>query len=116
MINNIGNINQENIAGLNSAKSEQTQALDGIKKNPYATFNRDYLIDESQISKDAIKLYETEKDVKAFTKLALDGIEDDSTTYDLMQKLFSKGVIDIENDDIWSDLSGNKRLLEDILG
>ena len=116
MINNIGNINQENIAGLNAAKTEQSQATDGIKKNPYATFNRDYLIDESQISKDAIKLYENEKDVKAFTKLALEGMEDDTSTDALMQNLFSKGVVDIDNDELWASLVNNERLIEDILG
>ena len=62
MINNIGNINQENITGLNASKTEQSASVDGLRKNPYATFNKDYLIDESQISKDAIRLYEKELD------------------------------------------------------
>ncbi len=116
MINNIGNINQENITGLNASKTEQSTAVDGLRKNPYATFNKDYLIDESQISKDAIRLYEKEKDVKAFTKLAMAGIEDDDATEALMQNLFSKGVVDIDNDEIWTNLSRNNTLLNDIMG
>lgn len=116
MINNLGNINQESIKGLNLGQTEQAQGVGSLKKNPYATYNRDYLIDESQISKDAIKLYETEKDVKAFTKLALDGIEDDNQTQMLMQNLFNSGVVDVDNDEIWNELANNNDLMNDIMG
>ena len=65
--------------------------------------------------KDAIKLYENEKDVKAFTKLAMDGMEDDTETESLMQSLFAKGVVDIDDETIWTNLAANQNLLDDVL-
>ena len=116
MINNIGNLNPENITGNSLNKTGQLQGAEGLRKNPYATFNRDYLMDESQISKDAIKLYEMEKDVKSFTKLAMSAPEDDVQTEAMMQTLFSKGVVDIDDSDIWAQLSQNDDLISDIMG
>ena len=116
MIDNIGNINQENIKGLNSARTEQSQAVSGFKKNPYATYNRDFLIDESQISKDAIKMYEHEKDVKKFTNLAMSDLENDDTTEALMQNVFAKGAIDYDDANILGELSENEKLWDDLLG
>lgn len=115
MINNIGNINSEHITGNNLNKTSQLQGSEGLRKNPYATYNRDYLMDESQISKDAIKLYEMEKDIKSFTKLAMSGMEEDTQTEELMQTLFSKGVVDIDDTDIWTQLSNNNNLIKDIM-
>ena len=116
MIDNIGNINQDSIKNLGSAKADRTKEVLGLKKNPYATYNRDFLIDESQISKDAIRMYQMEKDVKHFTKLAMSDIENDDTTDALMQKLFSKGVIDIDDENILGDLSQNNKFWNDLLG
>lgn len=116
MINNIGNLNSEQITGNSLNKTNQLQGAEGLRKNPYATYNRDYLMDESQISKDAIKLYEMEKDVKSFTKLAMSGLEEDTQTDELMQALFSKGVVDIDDSEIWANLSQNDDLINDIMG
>ena len=45
-------------------------------------YNRDFLIDESQISKDAIRMYQMEKDVKHFTKLAMSDIENKTQCFE----------------------------------
>ena len=105
MINNIN---------LNTTRNEYLFKENRIKKNPYVTFYRDCLFGEGDIFKYAMKLYEKEKDIEFFTKLVLENC-DDKTTEILMQNLFSKGVIDIDNNNILEDLSNNSKLLNDIM-
>ena len=56
------------------------------------------------------------KDVKSFTKLAMSGMEEDTQTDELMQTLFSKGVVDIDDTDILAELSQNDDLINDVMG
>lgn len=113
MIDNVNNnLDNQMITESQINKTSELAKLNG-KASSYATFNRDYLIDETDISKDALKLYEREKDVKNFSKL-LSSISNDEVD-GLMSALFQKGVVDIDDVNVLSELAGNKKFIGDIL-
>lgn len=66
-----------------------------------------------KLSRHAVDLYEREQDVKKFTELAL-GTADTEVDNNLINRLFSKGVIDPFQDKKLNELSSNQRFLKDL--
>ena len=66
-----------------------------------------------KLSENAVKLYEKECDIKNFSKLVLSNPENDSHNK-IMDELFSKGVVDVTDDEKLAELSDNKRFLRDL--
>ena len=116
MLNNIDN-NSNNI-GLNSQLVRQ-DSLNRIlgtgtgKNHTNPIDNSNFLIDSSDISNRAIKMYERELDVKKFTELATSDPENTSHNK-MVEELFSKGVIDVFEDSAIDALVNNKSLLNDL--
>ena len=96
-----------------SKQSEVSKLATNPIKNPYANSDKNLLIDETAISDQAVKLYEKEQDVKKFTSLAMSNPED-SSHEQIIDSLFSKGVTDPFSDDVFSQLSSNQKLLDDL--
>ena len=113
--------------GINSGNNDITNGLIGKDnsieqlnnaKRSYATspFRNTHFIDETQISNEALNLYQRELDIKKFATLALSN-EEDNSHLDLINDLFNKkGVKSPFTDDMLEMLLDNQKLLEDIDG
>ena len=97
-LGNAGNI-------INLAAIRANLQKNGISSNPY--------VDQSEISTDAMKLFQRDMDIKKFTEIAISDKED--TSYiDRVNELFQEGVIDVFEDDVLSELVKNPNLWNDL--
>lgn len=112
MVNGI-NLNDE----LNNTKLSEQIGVSGVVtnpiNNPYKNIDRNLLIDETAISKEAVNLYEKEQDIRKFSSLAMSDPQDLSHE-DIISNLFSKGVADPLSEEALDSLSSNPKLLEDL--
>lgn len=111
-------VNGVNINGdLENSKLKEQIGVNGVVtnpiNNPYKNLDRNLLIDETAISNEAVNLYEKEQDVKQFTSLVTSNPEDLSHE-EIVAGLFNKGISDPFSDEVLTELSGNKKLLEDL--
>lgn len=67
----------------------------------------------NKLTKTAVNLYERNCDIRNFTKLALSNPENQSHN-EIMDELFSQGVIDPSDDEKLMELSNNSRFLRDL--
>lgn len=116
MLNNIDN-NSNNLS-LNSQLVQQDSlnrilGTGAARSNNNAIDNSNFLIDSSDISNRAMEMYERENDVKKFTELATSDQENTSHN-EMVQELFSKGVVDVFEDSMIAALSTNQSLLDDL--
>ena len=95
---------QSNVVKLNSIKTV-TQNLTKNNNNPY--------IDKTEISSNAIQLFQKDCDIKKFNQIATSDTEDLSHI-ELMKELFQNGVVDAYEDDIFSELVNNSKLWDDL--
>ena len=116
MFNNINDNNSEflynsqldkqnnivNIAQLRANSHRQTYAK---SLNPY--------VDKTEISANAIELFQRDCDISKFNKIAMSDSEDLSHL-DLMKELFAQGVTDVYEDDVLSELVNNSKLWDDL--
>ena len=121
MIHGINNENNEQLVnarlnGQNGVSSVVTNPIGN--KNPYNKETKFNLVDVSDISMDAVKIFQREQDVKEFTKLALAGMDDEETYKQQVEELFSKGVVDPfmvdDTDTLAQDLASNEEFLKGI--
>ena len=116
MFNNINDNNSEIL--YNSQLGNQSNVINlaalraNAQKNAYAINNNPY-VDKSEISTNAIELFQRDCDINKFNKIALSD-SDDFSHLDRMQELFSEGVIDVFEDDILSRLADNSKLWDDL--
>ena len=110
MFNNINDNNllnsqlsASNIINLNSIQTS-------LKKSGYTT---NPCIDKTEISSDAMKLFQRDLDINKFTKILMDE-KDDISYLEKMNELFKDGVLDPFNDDAIKSLVTNSKLLDDL--
>lgn len=89
-----------NLANVRSAYQTKEQS-----KNPY--------VDKTEISSNAMKLFQRDLDINKFTKIATSDKEDLSYL-SRMQELFEEGVVDPFEEDVLKDLASNPKLLDDL--
>ena len=112
------NINDNNNFLYNSGLDKQTNIIKlnparlNTVTNPYSKSQSHY-VDKTEISLDAIKLFEKDCDIKKFTNIAISNPEDTSHL-ERMKELFSEGVIDVFEDDVLEKLLDNTKLLDDL--
>ena len=87
----------------------------GVGEADFAALRNEkaYYVDKTEISSDAMKLFQRDLDIKNFTKLILDS-KDDISYLEQMNELFQNGIVDAYEEDILSELASNKKLLDDI--
>lgn len=104
------------ISSQELAKKSLVQDTEGIitdKKNPYANIDKNLFIDETNISNEAVRLYQRDLDIKKFTKLALSDPDNVSHNSLVAEKVFNgndkdfnnkvlEGIFD--NNSFWKDL------------
>ena len=109
MFNNINdnNLLQFDNAGkvINLANVRSAIQKNGYQKNPY--------IDKTEISANAMQLFQKDLDIRKFAKIASENPEDLSYL-EKMQELFSEGVVDPFEEDILSELVTNSKLWDDL--
>ena len=84
----LNGISAQELANKNLVQETDIEKIQNKNKNPYAEIDKTLLIDESNISKEAIKLYQRDLEVKKFTNLALSNPEDTSHNKLVMEKVF----------------------------
>lgn len=121
MIYGINNENNDQLinARLNGQNGVSNVVTNPIgNKNPYNKETKFNLVDVSDISMDAVKIFQREQDVKEFTKLALAGMDDEETYNQQVEELFAKGVMDPfmvdDTETLAQDLASNEEFLKDI--
>ncbi len=95
--------NASNVVNLASIRAN-------LQKNGYSANN---CVDTSEISLNAMQLFQRDLDINKFTKIATSD-EEDLSHIDIMQKLFDEGVIDVGDDTILSKLVTNEKLQSDL--
>ena len=112
------NINDNNDLLLNSQLSNKSNIINlaairaNAQKNAYSINNNPY-VDKTEISANAIELFQRDCDINKFNKIAMSDANDLSHL-DLMNELFSQGVVDVHEDDVLSSLVTNSKLWDDL--
>ena len=113
------NINDNNDLFFNSQLDAQSNIVNlaairaNAQKNPYAINSNPY-VDKTEISSNAIELFQRDCDINKFNKIAMSD-SNDLSHLDLMNDLFSQGVFDAFEDDVISELVTNSKLWDDLM-
>ena len=111
------NINDNNEFLYNSQLDKQSNVVNlamlraASQRNSY--INNNPYVDKTEISANAIELFQKDCDINKFNKIAMSDINDFSHL-DRMNELFSEGVIDAFEDDVLKELVTNKKLWDDL--
>ena len=110
MLNGVSN---HDVNGQNQIKQNEVEKTKLNTRNPYAGVDKNLLVDESDISKEALKMYERDLDIKRFSSLAMSDPEDLSHNVLVAQNVF--GVNDESFDSkILEGIFNNKMFLKDL--
>ena len=116
MFNNINDNNNEYL--YNSQLDKQANVVNFVahKANAYkstSAVNNNPYVDKSEISANAIELFQRDCDISKFNKIAMSDINDFSHL-ERMNEIFAEGVVDVFEDDILSSLVTNSKLWDDL--
>ena len=106
------NINDNNLLQFDSASKiiELANVRSSLQKSGY---NKNPYVDKTEISANAMQLFQKDLDIRKFAKIAAQNPEDISYL-EQMQELFSDGVVDPFEDDVLSELVTNSKLWDDL--
>ena len=106
------NINDNTYAHLNNASNiiNLNNIRTNLQKNGY---NNNPYVDKTEISSNAMELFQRDMDIKKFTQF-LSETKDDNLYLDRMQELFASGVVDVSDDDVIQKLVNNDKLWQDL--
>ena len=96
---------QSNVVNLGMLRANAQKSAYQVDRNPY--------VDKSEISANAIELFQRDCDINKFNKIAMSD-PSDLSHLDRMNELFSQGVVDVFEDDVLSSLVKNPKLWEDL--
>ena len=116
MFNNINDNNKDilynsqltrenNVINLAAIRANAQKYTKSVSSNPY--------VDRSEISSNAIELFQKDCDIKKFNKIAMSD-EENLSHLQRMQELFADGVVDVFEDDVLSSLVTNSKLRDDL--
>lgn len=108
----LNGIDQNTTSEILSRSSAIQRLSDGYQTNPIDD-RKNYLIDESSISTNAIQKWERELDVKKFTHLVTSD-PDDNSAEELVTKQIFEGKISFDDDEL-QGLFTNKKFLNDVM-
>lgn len=113
MFNNINDNNRDilysqfnetnNVVNIASARAAMQKSR--MANNPY--------VDKTEISANAMQLFQRDLDINKFTKIMTEDPNDNSHLA-RMKELFDEGVIDVYEDDVLSSLVTNSKLWDDL--
>lgn len=103
---------------INKSLIQQNSELERVsltKKNPYSKVDKNLLIDETNISNEAISLCQRDLDIKKFSSLAMSDPENLSHNELVVNNVFSAGDEKFDNTVIEA-IFDNKAFLRDLIG
>lgn len=104
---------------LQQQQLSQTTGMDktGLfsKNNPYAKIDKNLLVDQLDISQDAMKMYQRDLDIQRFTKLALSDPNDNSHNIKVASQI-ANGEIQLDEQSVLNNLFKNRHFFKDIIG
>ena len=112
MFNNINDNNLDllynsqysnNVVNIASARAALQKG--GYASSPY--------VDKTEISANAMELFQKDVDIKKFTQILTEN-PDDNSHLERMQELFNDGVVDVFEDDVLESLVTNSKLWDDL--
>jgi hypothetical protein len=109
----LNGINQNTSSEILTGSSAVERLQNGLATNPYQN-DRNFLIDETNISSTAINLWEKELDAKRFTHLVTSNPEDDWAER-LVQENVLKGKFSIDDTEDLYNLLSNDNFLKDVM-
>lgn len=112
MFNNINDNNFYNTQLENQSKIVNL-ALMRANANKSSADNKNPYVDKTEISANAIELFQKDCDIKKFNKIAMSD-SDDFSHLDRVKELFADGVIDPYEDDVLEELINNPKLWDDL--
>ena len=106
------NINDNNLLQFNNANNvvNLSNVRSVLQKNSYA---KNPYVDKTEISADAMQLFQRDLDIKKFAKIASKNPEDISYL-EKMQELFADGVVDPFEEESVTKLVTNSKLWDDL--
>ena len=85
------------------------------KSNPFKQYEAGFLVDQTDISSNALQMYQKELDVKKYTELALSD-QNDASHNSIVASQIENGTIQFDDADIVDSLFSNSKLIEDLFG
>lgn len=96
---------QSNVVNLALMRANAQKAIKSTDSNPY--------VDRTEISSNALELFQRDCDINKFNKIAMSDM-DDFSLLEKMNELFADGVVDVFEDNVLSNLANNSKLWEDL--
>lgn len=96
-------------------QNSNVEKLSLKNKNPYSDIDKNLLIDETNISNEALNLYQKDLDIKKFTSLAMSDPENTSHNSIVAQTVFGSQNESFENK-IIEGIFNNRSFLRDLFG
>ena len=96
---------QNNVVNIALMRANAQKVAGNYSTNPY--------VDRSEISANAIELFQKDCDINKFNKIAMSDM-DDLSHVNRVNELFAQGVIDVFEDDVLSNLAKNSKLWDDL--
>ena len=111
----LNRLSGQDLINKNLLQSNNIEKLSIGTRNPYADIDKNLLIDETNISNEAMSLYQRDLDIKKFTTLAMSDIDDLSHNTLVAQNVFNKMDSNFENT-IIEGIFNSKTFLDDLFG
>lgn len=111
----LNRLSSQDLINQNLIQSNELEKTSLGKRNPYADIDKNLLVDESDISREALNLYQKDLDIKKFTKLALSDSENLDCNNLVMQNVFLAQDDSFDNK-IIEGIFSNKTFLQDLFG
>ena len=111
----LNRLSGQDLVNQNTVKSNNIEKLTTSTKNPYANADKNFLIDETNISNEALLLYQKDLDIKKFTSLAMSNPENTDHNQLVVQNVFNIADSGFENQ-IIEGIFNNSNFLNDLFG
>lgn len=108
-------LSSQDLINKSLIRSEESEKASLNKKNPYSDIDKNLLVDETDISKEALKLYQKDMDVKKFTSLAMSDSGNLDCNLLVLNNVFNGQDSGFDNKVI-EGIFNNKMFLKDLFG
>ena len=116
MFNNINDNNKDFLQSAHWELQSNVVKLNALKANTLKSSyskNDSPFVDKTEISSNALAMFQKDCDINKFNKIAMSDMSDLSHL-DLMKDLFNQGVVDAYEDEVLEELVNNQRLWDDL--
>ena len=96
---------QSNIVNIAALRANVNKTIKTAYSNPY--------VDKTEISANAMEMFQRDCDINKFTKIAMEQRDDVADTL-RVKELFTQGVKDLLDDNVLSNLVTNSKLWDDL--